>query len=138
MNKVTPEFQALVERLIGELRPSDCLDAEEYRLAREFHALPLGMGLWAYDFLTPDGELISADFEMADIQRYCSTASFIRSVVSAAGRYPQLKAFIPKRPEDAIVCPACQGTKLWGRLGGTNKPGPCVFCAGLGWTVGDA
>ena len=138
MNIVTPEFQDVVDRLIADLKPSDCFGAEEYRLAQEFHALPLGLDLWSYGFLRPDGELISTEWEPDDIQRSRSIQDLIRAIVVASGRYPQLTAFIPERPEDAIVCLACRGTKVWGIRIGTNKPARCVLCAGLGWMVTDA
>src|SRR5690242_18517110 len=115
MNIVTPKFQELVERLIGDLKPDACVDAEEYRLAKEFHALPLGIDLWSYQFLRPDGELISTGWEQEEISRGYSTSGLIRAVAGVAKRYPQFAAFKPDRPPEAIVCPACQGTRLWGR-----------------------
>jgi hypothetical protein len=45
MNIATPEFQESVQKLIDNLTRTDCIDDEEYRLAQEFQALPLGFGL---------------------------------------------------------------------------------------------
>jgi hypothetical protein len=50
MNIVTTEFREVVERLVNNLQPNECIDAEEYRLAQEFRALPLGLSLWSYAF----------------------------------------------------------------------------------------
>src|SRR4051812_39251799 len=109
MEIVTPEFQETVQRLFDGLTPNDCIDAEEYRLAQEFQALPLGRGWWSYFFLRPDGEQIWTDWEPDDVTRSRSLWGLIYSIVGAADRYPQLSTFIPERPPEAITCPACQG-----------------------------
>ena len=100
MNIVTSEFREAVERLLNDLQPGNSIDAEEYRLARKFHALPLGLDLWSYGFLTSDGECIATEWESDEISRSRNTPDLIRALVVAANRYPQLAAFIPARPSD--------------------------------------
>ncbi|HEX8266076.1 MAG TPA: hypothetical protein VF596_11765 [Pyrinomonadaceae bacterium] len=133
MNVVTSEFRQVVERLISKLKPTDFIDAEEKRLSQEFHTLPLGISLWSYGFLTSDGELVETDWEPDEILRTKNIQEVTCAIAIAARRFPQLKAFIPSQPKDSIVCPACQGTKLWGTNTTTGEPARCVFCAGLGW-----
>ena len=135
MNIVTSEFREVVERLVNELQPSDCIDAEEYRLAREFHALPLGLDLWSYGFLTSEGEYIATEWEPQEVTRSKATQDLIRALVVAANRYHQLAAFIPARPATAEVCPLCGGTKVLGKEIPSGQPGRCVNCAGLGWVT---
>jgi hypothetical protein len=138
MNIVTSEFRELIERLVSNLQSSDCPDAEEYRLAQEYHALPLGFDLWSRVFLTSDGEIIWIGSEPEEITRATDTQSLIRVIVSSTGRYPEFAALISARPNDAVACPACNGTKMSGKDILNGKLGRCVICAGLGWVVGDA
>ena len=138
MNIVTLEFRELIERLLSNIQSSDCADAEEYSLAQEYHALPLGLDLWSRVFLTPDGEVIWIGSEPEEIIRATDTQSLIRAVVSSARRYPEFAALVPAKPNDSAVCPACNGTKMLGKDILSGKPGRCVICAGLGWVVGDA
>jgi hypothetical protein len=133
MNLVTSEFRKTIERLISELKPSDFIDAEENRLAAKFQALPLGISLWSYAFLTSDGELIETEWEPNEILRSKSIQAFTFAVAIAARRFPELKTFIPVQPKNSIVCPACRGTKLFGEDVVTGKRGKCPACAALGW-----
>jgi len=133
MNTLTPKFRLEVERLIKELKPGDFIDAEEKRLAEDLHALPLGISLWSYGFLTSDGEVIQTEWEPNEISRTKHIQTVTCAIVVAARRFPQLEAFIPAEPKDSIACPACQGTKLWATNVVTGEPARCVICAGLGW-----
>lgn len=133
MNLITSEFRETVERLIKNLKPEDFVAAEERRLSEQFHALPLGNSLWSYGFLTSDGELIESEWELNEVSRTKDVAAVICAVVIAARRFPQLKAFIPSRPNESIVCPLCRGTKVFAKNVVTDALGICVVCAGLGW-----
>ena len=136
---VTPELRAVVEKLLDDLKPGDCLDAKEYRLSREFHALPLGLNLWSYEFLTPTGEVISTGLEANELSRSVATEQeLILMLVWGAERYPQLGAFIPSRGPNSIVCRVCDGTRVWGTKVPGGGPAECFFCGGLGWTTNDA
>jgi hypothetical protein len=132
MDILSSELRQLIQTLIASLTPEDCLDAEEYRLAREFEALPLGWDLWSRCFLTADGESIKTGWEPGEIERH--RGELIGVVASAARhRYPQFAKFIPDRPPDGVTCLLCAGSKTWGQEGGTKKPAVCFLCAGLGW-----
>lgn len=133
MNGVSSEFEQVIEQLIKELTPTDFCDAEEVRLSEKFHALPLGLSLWSYGFLTPDGELVETDLEPDKILRTRNIQAVTCAIAIAARRFPQLEVFIPSQPKDSIDCPLCQGTKLWGRNVATGERRKCISCAGLGW-----
>ena len=134
MDILSAELQQLIQTLIESLAPEDCLDAEEYRLAREFEALPLGYDLWSYCFLTADGELIKSGWEPGEIERYKDAGSLLGAIVwGSRQRFPQFSQFIPDRPADASTCLLCAGSKTWGKKNGTEEPGTCFLCAGLGW-----
>jgi hypothetical protein len=129
MNLITQEFRDSVERLIKDLKPEDFVDAEEHRLSEQFHALPLGISLWSYGFLTSEGELIETELEPDEITRTKNISAVICAVAIAARRFPELKFFIPAQPEESIICPMCQGAKTLP----TDKSVHCPVCAGLGW-----
>jgi len=105
------------------------IDAEEHRLCKQFHALPLGISLWNYGFLTSDGELFETELEPNEITRTTNSSAVICAIAIAARRFPELNIFIPAQPKESIVCPMCQGTKTFP----TDKSVHCPVCAGLGW-----
>jgi len=137
MNLVTSEFHQTVEGLISNLTEENYIDVEEYRLARKHNALPIGIDLWIYIFLTPYGEAILDDGESDNPEILRTTQAIIR-VVAGAKRYPQLEKFIPNRPNGSKVCPACDGTKNFGQDVSSRKPVRCVVCGGLGWVIDEA
>jgi hypothetical protein len=135
MEIVSPEFREQIESLFNELKLEDCVEPEEFRLAKKLNALPLGYDLTAFVFLKPDGEVVWYDFTEEKFSSSKDLQGFIRAVVGAAKRYPELEKFIPERPESAEVCIACNGTKSLGKDISTNQPARCIVCAGLGWTI---
>jgi hypothetical protein len=135
MEIVNAEFQDLIVSSVNQLQLEDCVEPEEFRLAKELNSLPIGYDLSAFVFLKPDGEVVSYNFCDEKVGSSRDLQVLIRIVVSAAKRYPQFEKFIPARPANAEVCLACNGTKLWGTDVTTNQPAKCVICAGLGWTI---
>jgi hypothetical protein len=133
MNLVTSEFRETVEQLIKGFKPENFVDAQERRLSERFHALPLGISRWSYGFLTSDGELIEIKREPCEVSRTKDVCAVICAIVIAARRFPQLKAFIPSRPNESIICPLCRGTKVSTRNVVTDYLRICLVCAGLGW-----
>lgn len=134
MDIITRQCGEAIAQLIAHLQPNDFIDDEEQRLAKEFNALPLGLSLWSYGFLTPDGELVETDWEPNEILRTRDTQQLICAIAIAARRFPTLERFVPSRPVDSTVCKFCNGTKVWGERVADGKPAICVGCAGLGWT----
>lgn len=133
---VTPEFQNTIQDLIDNLQADQFSDAEEYKLAQKYHALPLGSDLLAYVFLTPNGKVIWEDFQY-EVGSLNDTQGLIRVLVAGKRRYPQLAEFIPSRSDQSKTCPVCEGS---GRMPNakdiaTGNPGECFFCAGLGWVT---
>ena len=71
------------------------MDGDEYMLAREFGALPLGFDLWSYMFLTPDGEIIWAGWMPLEVNRWRSDFILGRALKIAGERYPLMAHNIP-------------------------------------------
>jgi hypothetical protein len=107
MNVIHPNMKEVVESLLLQLRPNDCIDAEEWRLAQELQALPIGFSLWAYVFLKPDGEVLSTGWEPGELDRSTRNQDILQTLAWGGERYPQLAALIPARPPEAIDC------RLW-------------------------
>lgn len=136
MKIVTSEFTKTLETLIKNLRVEDFSDTEEYKLAQKYNALPLGVDLYSYVFLTANGEILWDDNEgetgcANDLQ------SLIRALVVKKERYPQFVRFIPDRTTNSKDCPICGGTGVNEnskdlRTGDFAK---CFLCAGLGWVT---
>ena len=136
MNIVTPEFQKTIQGLIDNLQVEQFSDVEEYKLARKHHALPLGVDMWSYVFLTANGEMIWDDNEGETVSAN-DLQSLIRALVVTKERYPQFERFIPNRSIDSKTCPICNGAGIWEQSKdvSTGKPGKCFICAGLGWVT---
>ena len=136
MKIVTSEFQKTVEDLINNLQPNDFSDAEEYKLARKYNALPLGFDLLAYVFLTLEGEVIWEDYN-GEVGSANDLQSLIRLLVGGSIRYPQLAQFIPNRSDESKTCPVCKGAKILENSKEivSGKPAKCFICSGLGWVT---
>jgi hypothetical protein len=134
MKIVTSEFIETIETLINNLQPEDFPDAEEYKLAQKYNALPLGVDLLDYVFMTPKGEVIWEDYE-GEFGSANDLQSLIRVLVAGKKRYPQFERFIPQRSDDSKTCPACKGSGIMPHSKdlSTGKEGKCFICAGLGW-----
>ncbi len=134
MEIVTSEFQRTVQDLIDNLQAEKFLDAAEYRLALKYNALPIGLDLFSYVFLSSNGEVLWDDNE-GDVGSSNDLQSLIRVLVAGKRRYPQLAEFIPHRSDESKTCLICNGSGIWKQSKdlSTGKPGKCFFCAGLGW-----
>ncbi|MGH9766226.1 MAG: hypothetical protein ACREAB_02225 [Blastocatellia bacterium] len=128
----------VINELFSGLKPSDFADPEEYCLSQNFRALPIGVSLWAYVFLTPDGEVISTGYEPGDLERSRSIQDLLNALVWGAERYPVLAALIPERPRDSPDCPLCVGSGVYDAGRYSKKAAVCVCCSGLGWVIADA
>jgi hypothetical protein len=135
MKYVNPEkLNVVVNELLAGLSPSDVADAEEYRLSKEFTALPIGIGFFSYNFLRPDGEVISiAYFDSIEIGRSRKSYNLLRTLAWGAERYPALAPLIPERPPEAEDCPLCRGSGTNVSISGNDVT--CVWCSGLRWAV---
>jgi hypothetical protein len=80
MKYVNPEkLNAVVNELLAGLSPSDFADAEEYRLSKEFAALPISFGLFSYFLLRPDSEVISIDcLDSMKVERSRESSQLLR------------------------------------------------------------
>jgi hypothetical protein len=87
---------------------------EECRLAEKFAALPLGMSLWSYAFLTPDGDLIQTEWVADETTRTRDTKELICAIAIAARRFPQTGTLRPVSVRQLLRLSPLSGNRtLW-------------------------
>lgn len=138
MKYINPErLEEVINTLLAELKPSELINAEGYRLSQELRALPIGQGWVGWVFLTPDGEVIHYDadeeFFPAGSKRSRRSQELLSTLAWGTKHYPALVALIRERPEDSQTCPLCSGSKVMP----LDNDVICFHCNGLGWAVND-
>jgi hypothetical protein len=129
------KLKEVINELFSGLNPGDFADPEEYCLSQNFRALPIGVSLWAYVFLTPDGEVISTGVEPGELKRSRDNQDLLNALVWGTERYPSLATLIPERPKDSSECPLCNGAGEYEVGRHSKQTAICVCCGGLGWVV---
>jgi len=138
MFALPPEFADVVRNLLTKDFVRDA-SPKEVELARRLGALPIGIDLGSYIFLTAEGDCILVDTWPNAVERTKAARIVVAALVHAATRYPELKTFVPRRPVDARNCFACDGTgELDYPLGRPVSMDKCINCCGLGWDLSDA
>lgn len=118
------------EALAKYLKHPTSSDAD---FAARHRALPLYAGWTGTTYLTASGEFWFRNCEYAPprIENDLNDSSKIVALVVAAERYPQLASLLPKRPDLAIECDACNGR---GQITvGSISNIICGQCKALGW-----
>jgi hypothetical protein len=96
------------------------------KAARVADALPVYTGVGSTLLISESGEILSYDDEQESVRPESDEVWRSIALVSAARRYPELRALLPARPEGAPECDQCAGT-------GSVKRFACGRCGGLGW-----
>ena len=125
-----------IERLRSESRMRNSRDdvTEGY----DAFLLDPGMGPGAY--LTRDGRVLidGRYWDETEVREATDDEAIVAIVVGAdKSGITELLALLPQRPEQAITCARCAGSR-WVRAGievGTGEPGKivCYECRGRGW-----
>lgn len=129
--QVDEESLQLVATALAEyLREPRYGDAD---FAERHQALPLYAGWTGTTYLTTSGEFWFRNCEYVPprIENDLNDASKLVAMVLAAERHPPLVALLPRRPEDATDCDACDGR---GQITiGDVSNIICGQCSALGW-----
>ena len=100
---------------------------------QEHDALPLYIGWTKTTAIKPNGQLVVWNTEDdTTITEEMDRQAFHASLTEGARRYPELDFLIPERPNDAVLCEACQGT---GKLEPNKLQAVICGCGGVGWIV---
>jgi hypothetical protein len=123
------QVSAFVRARLDALLGSDEAGSEdECRAARTTNALPVYFDMGGVLAFTPEGVVLSCDWESKQVRPETDEKWIIAAALSAAERYPELGRLVPGKPPAAKTCEACSGT---GRMLQTRVL--CRQCSGLGW-----
>ncbi len=121
----------LIERLLAEASWPDttCPNAAWVQAqARRLHALPVGLDLWSWWFLTPGGEAVLVEEgAAAEHRRHADRGRVLAALVWGSEKYPELRDAFPAREPDAVDC-RCAAVQR-----GAAQAFLCPACGGLGW-----
>jgi hypothetical protein len=117
--------------------------AEEMELINRENAFMLSPGMGYAYYLTADGRVLSdgSDWDGQPV-REATDDEAIAAIVFAAKRSgtEDLLKLLPPKPESAVTCPGCHGTR-WGAAftDHLGRPGQlvCPICSGRGWMPGN-
>jgi len=104
----------------------------ELVLAKRHHALPVFQDAAGVLLLRPSGQVLEVPWGKKAIAKPVDSHQRQFALVWAAKRYRELRVLLPRRPWQAVDCPACAATGL---AGSPHAPprSLCPTCAGLGW-----
>lgn len=119
------QVQATIRRLVDEALKSP-RDSVTFEVAHVTAALPVLLGIGGALSLTPEGKVLSYDYE-ARTTTAADERATKRALLHASRRFPDLKNLAPKRPSSSEACDACNGSGI------LISRSECGKCAGLGW-----
>ncbi|MGE0128833.1 MAG: hypothetical protein AB7U82_12200 [Blastocatellales bacterium] len=121
----------LLKEFLAESAPSQ-LDLR--RIAAEANALPLFTEMGGVYAINTHGDIISFSWDSLELPKE-ETDPRIRNIVLFQGskKYPEIRCLIPEKPDDARICPHCQGTGIEPFSAKHNVDGVVCYCGGLGW-----
>src|SRR5262249_46280031 len=93
----SPQAEQAVRRLMGEaLWPDDPWVQEQ---AERLSALPIGLDMWSWWFLSPAGEVILVDgeCEVGKTTRFTDRVRVLSALVWGSELYPELREVLPPR-----------------------------------------
>lgn len=96
---------------------------------------------WTADMvLTVTGEVVVVDTEDGKPDTQADDRERRRSLFRAIHVFPELLSLLPKRPDQAVECPHCNGTGVpEGSLVNRKLRNVECYCSGAGWLLpGDA
>jgi len=126
------EMRRAVERRHAQLvaEPVDSIRREVARVAR---GLPVYCDIGGCIVIQPSGEIVQYTLDTGTVTSVVDPRWARVGCASAAEEYPEFAALKPRRPFDAMTCPACHGVGVL-----TELNVRCGTCMGLGWSESGA
>jgi hypothetical protein len=123
--------QNMIQRLIVESRWPDSSWPQAgwvHFHAKRLAALPVGLDLWSWWFLTSGGEAVLVE-EGCDVEhaRHTERAKVITAMVWASEKYQELRDVLPAREPGAVDCQCANIQRQ------ASRTFLCPYCGGLGW-----
>lgn len=135
---IAPNLAAKIsERVKDYVLPSDGDTEEAIKAALKIGALPLYLEMGGVFALQLNGEIISIPWGEPENLRV-EHDQRIRNMVLFQGsmKYPELSGLISPKPDDAKVCPYCNGigeATIALDLADEARKHITCYCGGLGW-----
>jgi hypothetical protein len=127
LGPMPPELRETVGRWITEGKASHPATVSE-----PFNAVVIQGGPDGACYLDADGQFWSWDAWDNVFTRVEDDLTKVGLIAVAAEHLPELAAWLPRRPPEAMDCAICKGS------GRSLSPGPqmqCQECVGLGWVL---
>ena len=126
------QIQKRIEELITSSDPDP---ADLRRIAWQLNALPILPDMSGCLALRSDGSFVFLDGETEQATEEFDPKFKLIGLVNGSERYPELKALLPVRPDNATDCDNCQGTGRFVFESQVYKQVFCGTCSGLGWNT---
>lgn len=131
---LSPEHRALLRRALESMLAENTPRSRELRTAAtELGVLPVTDD-WHRDLgiRLADGKIVSFNRHQPYDLQVVTVPNVESAVIGHAwAKFPELAPLVPRRPAEAIDCPACHGTGLTRQ--DERPPGFSCYCGGLGW-----
>jgi hypothetical protein len=121
---VDQNFFDIIQEIIDSANYGDYFAKE---CAKDLDALFVGCDINNYWFINKKGIVVVTDGE--EIQEFDNQLKRFSALMMGSEKYPVLLSLLPKRPNAALSCPACQGTGLF------MSKIYCNNCGGIGWLL---
>jgi hypothetical protein len=135
---LSADQKARLRRSLDSFLEEDTTQARELRrVARELAILPImDHGNREFGIRLSDGKVVSFNRdEPFGLQLVTVPNAELAVLGHAWTRFPELVPLVPARPDDAIDCPACDGSGMTRH--GEPPHGFSCYCGGLGWLFRD-
>ena len=135
---LSADHKARLRRSLNRFLEEDTPRAHALRhVATELELLPITDD-WNRDLgvRLADGRVVSFNrSEPYEIQVVDVPNAELAVLGHAWTKFPELAPLVPRRPDDAIDCPACKGSGVFPRRDGPQ--GFSCYCGGVGWLFRD-
>lgn len=130
-SQLETKISALIEDYERETTPKP---AQLRQLVAQKKVLPLVWDMGGVLAINAGGDILSFpwdDTSHPTVER----DPRVRNVALFQGgvKYPELKALLPTKPDDAHLCPHCGGTGIAPLAAEANVSNIVCYCGGLGW-----
>lgn len=111
------------------------------QVERDYDAVMLFGGMGPPGYLTMTGRILIGpdEFWGEPVVRDAKNDDEVIAMLVVGAKQTAIAELLdltPAKPDDAVECPLCRGSRWW-LLPGTVKGGPiiCVLCSGRGWAT---
>jgi hypothetical protein len=133
---LTADNKARLRRCLDSFLNEQTPTARElHRVAKELAVVPITDD-WnrVFGIRVSDGRVVSFNrIEPFDLELVTVPNAELAVLGHAWTKFPELAPLVPRRPAEAIICPACSGSGL-ATYGEGPKDFSC-YCGGLGWLL---